>query len=57
MELCGLEEIIFDGVAGTIDLNVAETRHLFEGFDLDVHRKGRGEPIQIEFVGIDAFGL
>ena len=39
MELCGREEIVFNGIAWAIDFHISETRHLFEGFNLHIHRQ------------------
>ncbi len=37
-QLRGVEEVVFYGVSGSVDLHVGERRHSGEGRKLDIHR-------------------
>ena len=57
LQLRGVEVVVLDGVAGAVDYQVAEGGNLLQRFQLDVHRQGRGESVQVEFLRGLAFGL
>ena len=39
VQLCRRKEVVFDGVARAINAQIAETRNLFQSFDLHMHRQ------------------
>ena len=57
LELCGVEVIVFDGIARTVDNQVTESRNLFQRCNLNIHRQGRRETVEIQLLCGFAFGL
>ena len=50
-QLGGIKVIVFDSIARAVDHHIAEGRYRLECFNLNLHWKGRGETVQIEFAG------
>ncbi len=56
-QLCRVEEVVFDGIAGAVYLHVAECRYGLQGFYLYVHRQRGGEAVEVVFGGGFTLGL
>ena len=56
-QLRRVKEIIFYCIARTVNPCVSQCRNLPDGFNLNVHRHGRRESVQVHLVRIFAFGF
>ncbi len=57
LQITWIEEIVLDGVAGPGDMGVFQSGDRAHDLQLHVERQGSGNPVRIELVGIQAFGL
>ena len=51
LQLSRVEIIVFDGISRTIHHQVFEARNLLQRFQLNLHRQGRRESVQVKFTG------
>ena len=56
-QLGGVEEIVFDGIARAVNLNVAEGRYLSQCLQLHIDGQTAAETVKVHLVGVGAFGL
>ena len=56
-ELCRIEIIIFDGIAGTVNLCISECRNFMDGLQLYVQWHTGRETIEIHLICIFPFGF
>ena len=56
-QLGRVEVIIFDGIARPVDDHIPESGNLLQCRNLNLHRQGGGETVQVEFLGGFAFRL
>ena len=56
-QLRGVEKVIFNGVAGAVNLNVGERRNRLQGLNLDVDRKRRREAVKVKLLPFLALRL
>ena len=52
VELSRVEVVVFDGISWSVNLQVGKARNLLERVDLNVHRQGRAESVEIHLVGV-----
>jgi len=57
LEIPGIEEVIFDGIAGAGDVGIFETTNGTHYLHLHIEWQAGGDPVRIEFVGSQAFRL
>ena len=56
-QLGGVEEVVFDGIARAVDLDISQSGNLPQGVQLNIHREGRGEAVQVHLVCVFALWL
>ena len=57
VQLCGVEEIVFYGIAGAVYSHVAQSRNLSKGIQLHLNGHARREAVQVHFVGVHPLGF
>ena len=56
-QLRRVEKVVFDGIAGAVNLAVGERGNLAQRLNLDIQRKRRREPVQVVFASRFALRL
>ena len=57
VQLCGVEKVVFDGIARTVHHNVAEARYALKSLNLHIHRQTRRKAIQVKLVSFHSLGF
>ena len=55
--MCGVEEVVFYGIARAVHLHVAEARHLAQGIQLHLYGQGGRETVQVILLSVHTLGF